>query len=419
MNRISPWVAALAALILLGSTACDVVEQARHALPEPTTPTANAPATAGTPGTTAPGAAAPTPSSRGAPADANARPAPANSTARASGAPTDGLLSVREVSEKVRPAVVQIVTEQAAAGRSNALGARGVQTGIGSGVLFDAKGYILTNHHVVADARTIDVALPDGRTFDAKLVGSDPDTDLAVIHIDGSNLPTAPLGDSDQVAVGDGVVAIGNALGLPGGATVTAGVASALGRTVQEPSSSGNGNGNDSGAVLYDVIQTDAAINPGNSGGPLVDMAGRVIGINTLVAAQAEPGVPAQGIGFAIAINTAKPIADQLVSTGRAIHPYMGVLFQWAGGASARQQGLSQKPGVVIQRVVNGSPAARAGLQRGDVVTQIDGQPIKDEAALPKLIQKHHPGDSVDLTVVSNNNQERTVRVTLAERPQT
>ena len=324
---------------------------------------------------------------------------------------------MREVAEKVRPAVVQIVTEQAAAGgRSDRQGGRGAQTGIGSGVLFDSAGYILTNHHVVADARTIDVALPDGRTFEAKRVGTDPDTDLAVIRIEGSDLPLAPLGDSDQLAVGDGVVAIGNALGLPGGATVTAGVASALGRTVQEPSSSGNGN--DSGAVLYDVIQTDAAINPGNSGGALVNMRGEVIGINTLVASMAEPGVPAQGIGFAIAINTAKPIADQLVASGRAIHPYLGVLFQWAGGASARQQGIAQKPGVVIQRVVNGSPAARAGLQRGDVVTQIDGQPLKDEAALPKTIQKHRPGESVDLTVVSNNNQERTVRVTLAERPQ-
>jgi serine protease Do len=415
MNRVSPWVAALAALLVLGSTGCDVVEQARHALPEPTAPSANAPDSSGTSGNAAPGAAAPAPNARPAPADTNARPAAPNTTARTVSLPTDGQLTVREVAEKVRPAVVQVVTEQAA-GRSDPLGGRGTQTGIGSGVLFDPSGLILTNHHVVADARTIDVALPDGRTFDAKRVGNDPDTDLAVIRIEGSNLPIAPLGDSDQLAVGDGVVAIGNALGLPGGATVTAGVASALGRTVQEPSGSNNDNG---GAVLYDVIQTDAAINPGNSGGALVNMRGEVIGINTLVASMAEPGVPAQGIGFAIAINTAKPIADQLVANGRAIHPYLGVLFQWAGGATARQRGVDQKPGVLIQRVVNGSPAARAGLQRGDVVTQIDGQPIKDEAALPKTIQKHRPGDTVDLTVVNNNDQERTVRVTLAERPQT
>src|SRR4051812_34248301 len=409
MNRVSPRVAALAALLLLGSTGCDVVEQARHALPEPTTPSANAPGSYGAPAaapTAAPVAAAPAP---------DARPANLSTTGRPASVPTDGLLTVREVAEKVRPAVVQIVTEQAA-GRSDSLRGRGTQTGIGSGVLFDPAGYILTNHHVVADARTIDVALPDGRTFEAKRVGNDPDTDLAVIRIEGSNLPIAPLGDSDQLAVGDGVVAIGNALGLPGGATVTAGVASALGRTVQEPSGSNDESG---GAVLYDAVQTDAAINPGNSGGALVNMRGEVIGINTLVASMAEPGVPAQGIGFAIAINTAKPIADQLVSNGRAIHPYLGVLFQWAGGATARQRGVSQKPGVLIQRVVNGSPAASAGLQQGDVVTQIDGQPIKDEAALPKMIQKHRPGEAIDLTVVNKNDQERTVRVTLAERPQT
>src|SRR4051794_13202522 len=238
MNRVSPWVAALAALLLLGSTGCDVVEQARHALPEPTTPSANAPGSYGAPAvapTAAPGAAVSAPNARPAPADTTARPAAPNTTARTVSLPADGQLTVREVAEKVRPAVVQIVTEQAA-GRSDSLRGRGTQTGIGSGVLFDPAGYILTNHHVVADARTIDVALPDGRTFEAKRVGNDPDAGLAVSRIEGNNPPIGPLGDSDQLGVGDGVGAMGTGLGLRGGATVTAGVASALGRTVQEPS---------------------------------------------------------------------------------------------------------------------------------------------------------------------------------------
>jgi S1-C subfamily serine protease len=254
--------------------------------------------------------------------------------------------------------------------------------------------------------------LPDGRTFDARPVGTDPDTDLAVLQIPSGNLPVAPLGDSDRLAVGDGVVAIGNALGLPGGPTVTTGVVSALGRTVQEPASETD----EPGPVLYDVIQTDAAINPGNSGGPLVNLAGEVVGINTLIAGTTDSGIRAQGIGFAIAINTAKPIAEQLVTLGRAVHPYLGIVFQWVGGASARQLRSDGQQGVLIERVQPGSPAAQAGLQRGDIITQVDGQLLRDEATLPKEIQKHRPGDTLELTVVRGDT-ERTVRVTLAERP--
>jgi S1-C subfamily serine protease len=318
---------------------------------------------------------------------------------------------VREVAERIKPAVVQIVGEQGA-GRADAFGTSRRQTGIGSGVIFDPAGHILTNHHVVAGARMIAVALPDGRVFDARLIGSDPDTDVAVLQIQGDQLPTAPLGDSDRLAVGDGVVAIGNALGLPGGPTVTAGVVSALGRTVQEPA----GQSTQPGAVLYDVIQTDAAINPGNSGGPLANMAGEVIGINTLVAGVTDAGVPVQGIGFAIAMSTAKPIADQLVADGRVVHPYLGIVFQWVGGASARQLRAGGQPGALIERTQSGSPAAQAGLRQGDVVTKLNGQPLGEEAALPKAIQKLRPGDVIELTIV-RDNAERTVQVRLAERP--
>jgi len=319
---------------------------------------------------------------------------------------------VREVAERVKPAVTQIVTEIGVS-RGNILGRQSSQraTGVGTGVIFDKSGYVLTNSHVLTGAQSISVALADGRTFDAKLVGADPDTDLAVIRIESDNLPVAALGDSSQLAVGDGVVAIGHALGLPGGPTVTAGVASALDRTVTEPADDSG-----PGSLLYDVIQTDAAINPGNSGGPLANMRGEVVGINTLVAAQAEPGVPAQGIGFAIAINTAKPIADQIVASGRAIHPYMGILYQWTGGAQARQLRVSEKQGVLVGQVESGSPANRAGIQPGDLITQIDGQPIADEATLPKTIQRHKPGDTIELTI-ARGDQEREVQVSLAERP--
>jgi serine protease Do len=329
--------------------------------------------------------------------------------------PGAGGLTVRQVVERVKPAVVQIVTDQGAAGTDmlgNPRGNRGRRTGVGSGVIYDQQGHVLTNHHVVAGARDMAVALPDGRTFDARTVGTDPDTDLAVLQIQGDNLPTAALGNSDQLGVGDQVVAIGNALGLPGGPTVTTGVVSALGRSIQEPA----GDQGEPGAVLYDVIQTDAAINPGNSGGPLVDMNGHVIGINTMIAGLAEPGVPAQGIGFAIAISSARPVADQLATTGRAVHPYIGVAFQWAGGATARQLRSAGKQGVLVQRVSSNSPAAKAGLQEGDVITAVDGQRLTEEASLPKFIRKRRSGDTIQLTVV-RDDQERAVAVTLADRP--
>jgi S1-C subfamily serine protease len=268
-----------------------------------------------------------------------------------------------------------------------------------------------------------------------------------VIQIQGDNLPVAQLGHSSQLGVGDSVVAIGNALGLPGGPTVTAGVVSALHRVVQEPSddsqsgggglgqggpgsggglgqggpSSGGGLGQggqsaQGGALLYDVIQTDAAINPGNSGGPLADMNGQVVGINTLVAAQAEPGVPAQGIGFAIAIDAAQPIAAELVQSGHATHPYLGIAFQWLGGASARQLRAQNTQGVVVQQVQSGSPAAKAGLQRGDVITAINGQQLKNETDLPATVNKQKAGDTVQLTV-ERNGQSQTLSATLAQRP--
>ncbi|CCF85063.1 putative serine protease do-like (fragment) [Nitrolancea hollandica Lb] len=288
-----------------------------------------------------------------------------------------------------------------------------VPGGVGSGIIYDNQGHVLTNDHVVAGAQQFLVTLPDGRSFkDAKLIGRDPKTDLAVIQISGDNLPVAELGNSDQLQVGDWVVAIGNALGLPGGPTVTTGVVSALNRTVQEP----GGRGQQSGPFLLDAIQTDAPINPGNSGGPLANLAGQVIGINTLVAGQAEPGVQAQGIGFAISMATAKPIADELVANGKVVHPYIGIGYVQMTPAIAAQLGISMQEGVLVRLVEPGSPAAQAGIQLRDIITAFDGQPLKEEAALSKALNGHKPGDTVTLTIL-RDGKTMDVKVTLGETP--
>ena len=320
-------------------------------------------------------------------------------------------VAVTRVAEAVKPAVVQITTQQQSIG---AFEQAIPQTGVGSGVIYDSQGDILTNNHVVAGAQSLTVALPDGRTFDGKLVGADPLTDLAVVKINGSDLPVAQLGDSSQLAVGDWVVAIGNALALPGGPTVTAGVVSALGRSVQEPPDPQTGQ---AGPYLYDLIQTDASINPGNSGGALVNLQGQVVGINTLVAGVAEPGVQAQGIGFAIAMNSAKPIAEQLVSTGKAIHPFVGISYAALTPSIARQLGIQDGQGIVVAQVVPGSPADKAGLKRYDVITQVDDQKITDESVLGRVLSTHKPGDTVTLQV-QRGGQTLQVQVTLGERPQ-
>jgi S1-C subfamily serine protease len=279
-------------------------------------------------------------------------------------------------------------------------------------VIYDAQGHILTNNHVIEGAQKLLVSLPDGRSFPANLIGADPQTDLAVVQISGDNLPVAQLGDSNQLQVGDWVVAIGNALALPGGPTVSSGVVSALGRSVQEP----GGQSGSQGPLLFDLIQTDAPINPGNSGGALVNLAGQVIGINTLVAGQAEPGVQAQGIGFAISLATAKPVADAIVANGRVVHAYLGIEYQPLNPAISSQLGIQQTQGAIIGNVVPGSPAEAAGLQQDDVVTAIDNKPLKEESDLAKILSAHKPGDVVTLSI-DRGNQTGQVKVTLGEAP--
>ena len=335
-----------------------------------------------------------------------------SASAQAAPSSQDFSTVITQVANQVKPAVVQITTSQLSLGSFSQPSQQ--VTGVGSGVIYDKAGYILTNAHVVAGASQLTVALPDGRTFDGKLVGTDTQTDLAVVQIQGNNLPVAQLGDSGKLQVGDWVVAIGNALGLPGGPTVTQGVVSALGRTVQEPQNQQTGA---AGPFLYDLIQTDAAINPGNSGGPLVNLQGQVVGIDTLAAGMAEPGVQAQGIGFAISVNSAMPIAQQLVAQGHVIHPYLGIGYTALTPSMARQLGIpSGTKGDVIIQVVPGSPAAQAGLKSGDVITKVDQTEITDEATLGQVINSHKPGDTVTLTI-QRGNQTMEVKVTLGERP--
>jgi S1-C subfamily serine protease len=325
-----------------------------------------------------------------------ADPTPAAAPPAASGVAPGGSLAVKDVARLVKPTIVQIANQQVVIDQFN----RPIpQTqGVGSGVIYDPSGLILTNNHVVEGARSLVVSLPDGRTYTGKLLGGDPEMDLAVVKIDpqpGESLPVAKLGDSAKLEVGDWVVAIGNALALPGGPTVTVGVVSALGRAIQEP-----GQGDSPGPYLYDLIQTDAAINPGNSGGALVNSAGEVVGINTLGAAGSSDGTSAQGISFAISINSARPIAQELVTTGKATHSYLGISFQALNPSLVAQLNLSVKQGLIIRQVGTGSPAAKAGLQPRDVITAIDGQKVANEADLGSILIARKPGETVRLTIV-------------------
>jgi S1-C subfamily serine protease len=312
--------------------------------------------------------------------------------------PGEGPLTVREVAERARPAVVQIVTQLNTRSLDLMTGLAVENTGLGSGVIIDSAGHILTNQHVVAGARTLTVALPDGRTFDGRLVGADADTDIAVVQISGENLPVAPLGDSSQLAVGEWLVAIGNALGLPGGPTVTAGVVSALGRTVLEPASATG----QPGPRLYDLIQTDAAINQGNSGGPLLNLRGEVVGISTLVVGSSDQAGSVQGIGFGIAIDTVKPVAQEIIATGRVVRATIGIAYGWAGTGDAQLLTGSATPGMLVLLVPPGTPGAQAGLRRGDLITEVDAQPLRDESMLARQLHARRPGDTLRLTVVRN-----------------
>lgn len=273
------------------------------------------------------------------------------------------------------------------------------QRGLGSGFVTSADGYILTNNHVVADADKIKVTLADKREFDAKLIGADPKTDVAVIKIEATNLPVVRFGDSGALEVGDWVVAIGTPFGLT--QTVTAGIISAEGRS-------------DIGINDYeDFIQTDAAINPGNSGGPLVNIDGQVIGINTAIFSRSGGY---QGIGFAIPINMAQSVQESLIKTGKVVRGWLGVIIQPVTPEIAQQFGLKEATGTLIGDVLKGGPAEQSGLQRGDVVLTFDGQAIDSPNMLKNIVAATEVGKKVAVRLV-RDGREQTIQVKIAEQP--
>jgi len=306
---------------------------------------------------------------------------------------------------RVMPSVVVIQSS------SNG-GVLGGANGIGSGFIFDADGWILTNKHVVEGADEITVQLNDSRIFSGRVYGIDTLTDLAIVKIDATGLPVAPIGSSDELELGQLAIAIGNPLGNFEN-TVTTGVVSGLGRHIQAGEAGGS-----TSEQLNNLIQTDAAINPGNSGGPLISSAGAVIGINTAV------NQDAQGIGFAIPIDVARPIMELALAGEPIARPWIGVRYVLVTPQLADDRGLSVDHGVLIATGANGaaailpgSPAADAGLREGDVVTAVDGEMVDADHDLSTRILPHVPGDTVHLTVV-RGDQTLDVAVTLGTLPE-
>jgi len=308
-------------------------------------------------------------------------------------------LSNQELVAKVAPAVVSIVVETVS---YNWFWQAVPQTGAGSGIIISPDGYIMTNNHVVEGAQKVTITLSDGRVFAATIVGKDAQTDLAVVKIDASNLAYLHVlsNSLEQLSVLDPVVAVGNALALPGGPTWTTGIVSNLGRSIQE----------DTGVVLNDIIQTDAAINPGNSGGPLLDTAGQVVGINVAIASNAE------NIGFAISTDTAIPVVQNLIAQGKVVRPSLGVSVTTVTSAIQRYYNLSVSAGAFITSVSSGSPADKVGLRAGDVITKMDGENISTAEDFISVLGSHKIGDQIEI-VYYRGNAQKAATATLEESP--
>jgi len=315
------------------------------------------------------------------------------------------------VASQVKPAVVNISTTTIIPGRQSPFSSLFPEfgwlfqtpdrevTSLGSGFFISTDGYIVTNHHVIGEAQQITVKLADGREFSAELQATDPPTDLAVIKVPAEGLPYLQWGDSQQLQIGEWVLAVGSPLGLS--QTVTAGIISAIGRSGL-------------GLTSYeDFIQTDAAVNPGNSGGPLVNIAGQVVGINTAIASKSGGS---EGISFAVPSNIAAPVCQQLISKGTVSRGWLGIIPRDVTPAVARHFGLDINQGVLVYQLYRNSPAFDAGIVPGDVLSTWNGEPITAVSSLSKLVADTTPGTMVPIAVWADG-ESRTVTVTLGQRP--
>jgi 2-alkenal reductase len=334
---------------------------------------------------------------------------PTSQSASSRSVTIDEQSAIIAAAERVSPAVVTITT----GGTVNSNGEL-PETGVGSGIIFDAAGWILTNRHVVCGSDTVSVELRDKRTFEGRVYGIDTLTDLAIVKLsEASGLPTAPIGDSSALKPGQLAIAIGSPLGEFTN-SVTSGVVSALGRPVTVGDVCGQG----AARTLRHLVQTDAAINPGNSGGALVDSTGQVIGINTAVAGRA------QGIGFAIPVNLAKPMMEQALAGEELSRPWLGIFFADVTPNLVKEESLPIDYGAWIGRgddtggpaVVEDGPGAKAGLKDGDIITAIDGQRVDLTHPLDLILSERAPGDVVKLDVL-RNGEPLSLTVTLGTRP--
>ena len=391
---------ALAILALTLTAACSSPAPAPTATPLPPTPTRtpvpDSPPSFDFPTVVVPAPAPPSPALSAALQAAQTSNQVSNNGGGAGAGASLNLPSIADLVESVETKVASISVESVNRGMFYDF----TDEGAGTGVIVRPDGYIVTNYHVIQDVVGVKAHLPNGESYDAEIVGWDAITDLAVIKIEANeDLPVADWGDSDGVRVGDWVVAVGNAMALKGGPTVTLGIVSALGRTVKTDRD-----------PLYDMIQTDAAINDGNSGGPLLNLDGEVIGINTAMLK------PARGIGFATSSETARPIIESLITRGRVVRPLMGLSAQDVTPAVASRMGLSVDEGIIITRVAGDGPAFEAGVEVGDVALKLDGVPISDMAGFLTMLWTYEIGDTVALEYMREDKLFETT-VELAERP--
>jgi S1-C subfamily serine protease len=293
--------------------------------------------------------------------------------------------SVIKAVEKVSPSVVNVSTVKIV---HDALFRAIPLKGVGSGFIFDSKGHIITNYHVIKDAEKVQVSLIDGKLLAGKVVSVDPSMDIAIIKVSNGDLQGVELGDSSKLKVGQFVIAIGNPFGLIGGPSVTFGVISSLNRRIKTEQ-----------GIIENLIQTDAAVNPGNSGGPLIDIDGKVIGMTTAI-------IPfAQGIGFAIPINSIKQVVNDLINYGKVMRPWLGIVGITMNKGLADYFNLLVDKGVLIVKVIEGSPAYQYGLRVGDIIRSIDGNEINNLEDLLRELQKRKPGNKIDLSIVRGNRR--------------